>query len=48
MENGTIYSTVLVQALAGTGIQWSCVARGVQGTPEQKSDVAFEPPPPSL
>jgi hypothetical protein len=43
-----IYSIAHVQVSAGTGIQWSCVAQDVRETPEPKSNVAFEPPPPSL
>ena len=48
MEDEMIYSTVRVQVSVETGMHWSCVAQDVQGTPERQSDVAFEPPPPSL
>lgn len=48
MEDGTRYSTVRVQVSAKTGMHWSCVAQDVQEIPGRQSDVAFEPPPPSL
>lgn len=47
-EDGKIHSTVRVQVSVGTGIHWSCVAQDVQEILGRQSDMAFEPPPPSL